>query len=752
MNDGTPLSHFLGLHGADFALIDRYRDRLEEGAEGLARHFYDYLLAFPVTAAVFRDFSKERLEALIHQQADHLRKLLRSHLDANWRQTMRHIGVIHQQLGIEPAWVAGAYILYWQHWQQTLRRIPNPDREPLRGILFRLLVGDLMLQLEGYAHASQETDAERLGLLQVLLGVLSVSGHEEAPQPEELLQRIAAALPIQTRGVPMAGYLITTKGKDLLTTEYMAGARIAELEIPQQAGDPCWEALESGQVQIVDTAGPGALPWLQSLQGVAAEVGIFPFGAADLRGVGLVGAKTKGYFRQVGSAYFQAFTHLGALVLQLRNQALRDPLTGLPNRALLMDRLEHACHQALRQERLLGIGLLDLDGFKQVNDRLGHEVGDRLLKAVVERLHQELRAEDTIARIGGDEFALLLPSIERLEELEVLCERILAAIRQPLKIRGESITVSGSIGLTLYPLDDSDARTLLRHADLALYAAKAGGRDQYHLHTQALDEAVQADAALRSRLEKGLREDRLPLLYQPMVSTTGVVLGVEALLYLQDQSAGQISPSALANAIDHPRLARPIGRFILAAALQQAALWLGEGLNLRLAIKISARHLLDARFLEDLHEALARHPALPPQRLELEITESAPLQDQETTLQRLQECRNGGVRIALDQFGIGNAPLRTLRRLPLQSIKIDQGLIRAILQHPHDLAIVAGIITTGRMMHLDVIADGVETAEHCHRLYSIGCKILQGPYFATPMPAAAIAPWLAAYRPPSCNS
>ncbi len=220
-----------------------------------------------------------------------------------------------------------------------------------------------------------------------------------------------------------------------------------------------------------------------------------------------------------------------------------------------MDRLEHACHQALRQERLLGIGLLDLDGFKQVNDRLGHEVADRLLKAVVERLHQELRAEDTIARIGGDEFALLLPSIERLEELEVLCERILAAIRQPLKIRGESITVSGSLGLTLYPLDDSDARILLRHADLALYAAKAGGRDQYH--TQALDEAVQADDALRSRLEKGLREGRLPLLYQPMVSTTGVVLGVEALLHLQGPSADQISPTALASAIDHPPAGTP---------------------------------------------------------------------------------------------------------------------------------------------------------------------------------------------------
>ena len=748
MDTTSTLPNFLGLQDPDFQLIDRYRDLLEAETPTLAHAFYDYLLAHPVTAAVFRDFSRARLDALIQKQAEHISGLLASHLDKSWRESMRRIGALHHHLGIEPSWVAGAYILYWRHWQKVLQeQVPASDRNPLRDALFRLLVGDLMVQLDGYARASRETDAERLALFDVLLGVLAVPRGDESPRPEGLLQQICEALPRKSANVRLAGYVVSSTMGEVLTLECLAGLPLPALQIPKIAGDPCWEALESGHAVIQSVDDPQAPEWIKALRNRVGEIGIFPFGAEDLRGVGLIGVREKGYFQRVGSAYFDAFAHLGELVLLLRNQSLRDPLTALPNRALFLDRLEIAKDQALRRERLLGVALLDLDGFKQVNDRLGHGAGDQLLQAVVQRLQAQLRAGDTLARMGGDEFGLLLPGLERLDDLEVVCERLLAAIREPLEIHGEAVGVSGSLGVTLYPLDDSDAGTLMQHADMALYAAKDAGRDQFHLHTLALDEAVQAEAEMRVLLEQALHEGRLVLHYQPIVASAGTVLGVEALIRLEHPEKGLLAPAAFFSALDHPRLARPIGRFVLETALRQGAIWQREGMPLRISVNISTRHLLDARFLEDLQEALANHPGLPPEQVEIEITESAPLSDMAGAQVLLGACHRRGVRVALDDFGTGNASLTYLQQLPAQSIKIDQRFVRDIINDPKDLAIVAAVITASRMLGLEVIAEGVETAEHAGLLAKMGCSHLQGYLFSRPLPAEDIPAWIARFRP-----
>ncbi|MHB8249450.1 MAG: EAL domain-containing protein [Acidithiobacillus sp.] len=748
MEATSTLPNFLGLQDPDFLLIDRYRDILEAETAALAHDFYDYLLSHPVTAAVFRDFSRARLDALIQKQAEHISGLLASHLDKSWRESMRRIGALHHHLGVEPSWVAGAYILYWRHWQKVLQeQVPASDRNLLRDALFRLLIGDLMVQLDGYARASRETDAERLALFDVLLGVLAVPRGDQSPRPEGLLQQICEALPRKSASVRLAGYVVTSGMGDVLTLECMAGLPLPALQIAKMAGDPCWEALESGQAVIQSVEDPRAPEWIKALDNRVEEIGIFPFGAEDLRGVGLIGVREKGYFLRVGSAYFDAFAHLGEMVLLLRNQSLRDPLTTLPNRALFLDRLELAQDQALRRERLLGVALLDLDGFKQVNDRLGHGAGDQLLQAVVQRLQAQLRAGDTLARMGGDEFGLLLPGLERLADLEIVCERLLAAIREPMEIHGEAVGVSGSLGITLYPLDDSNPSTLIQHADMALYAAKAAGRDQFHLHTLALDEAVQAEAEMRAMLEQALNDDRLILHYQPIVSSAGGVLGVEALIRLQHPEKGLLSPAAFFSALDHPRLARPIGRFVLETALRQGAIWQREGMPLRISVNISTRHLLDARFLEDLQEVLARHPGLPPEQVEIEITESAPLSDMAGAQVLLGACHRLGVRVALDDFGTGNASLTYLQQLPAQSIKIDQRFVRDIINDPKDLAIVAAVITASRMLGLEVIAEGVETAEHAGLLAKMGCSHLQGYLFSKPLPPEDIPAWITRFRP-----
>lgn len=744
----STLPDFLGLQDPDFQLIDRYRDLLEAEAPALAHAFYDYLLAHPVTVAVFRDFSRARLDALIQKQAEHISGLLASHLDKPWRESMRRIGALHHHLGIEPSWVAGAYILYWRHWQKVLQeQVPASDRNLLRDALLRLLIGDLMVQLDGYARASRETDAERLALFDVLLGVLAVPCGDESPRPEGLLQQIYEALPRKSASVRLAGYVVSGAMGEILTLKCLAGLPLPALQIPKIAGDPCWEALESGQAVIQSVDDPQAPEWIKALRNRIEEIGIFPFGAEDLRGVGLIGVREKGYFHRVGSAYFDAFAHLGDLVLLLHNQSLRDPLTALPNRTLFLDRLEIARDQTLRHERLLGVALLDLDGFKQVNDRLGHGAGDQLLQAVVQRLQAQLRAEDTLARMGGDEFGLLLPGLERLDDLKGVCERLLATVREPLDIQGEPVSASCSLGVTLYPLDDSDASTLIQHADMALYAAKDAGRDQFQLHTLALDEAIQTEAGMRVLLEQALHEGRLVLHYQPIVSSAGTVRGVEALIRLQHPEKGLLAPAAFFSALDHPRLARPIGRFVLDAALRQGAIWQGDGLQLRVAVNISTRHLLDARFLEDLREALANHPSVPLKQLEIEITESAPLLNFAEAQTVLKACQGLGVRIALDDFGTGNASLTHLQQLPAHSIKIDQCFVRDMIDDPKGLAIVTAVITASRMLGLEVIAEGVETAEHAALLNKMGCSHLQGYLFSRPLPAEDIPAWIARFRP-----
>ncbi|HQT43560.1 MAG TPA: EAL domain-containing protein, partial [Halothiobacillus sp.] len=441
------------------------------------------------------------------------------------------------------------------------------------------------------------------------------------------------------------------------------------------------------------------------------------------------------------------FAHLGELVLLLRNQSLRDPLTGLPNRALFLDRLTVARAQAVRRNSILAVIILDLDGFKQVNDHLGHGAGDSLLLGVVKRIQTLLRAGDTLARMGGDEFGLLMPNLTQVNDIEGLSDRILAAIKEPFEIHGEQVSVSGSMGITLYPdPDEGDPDTLIRHADMALYAAKDLGKDQYYLHTFALDDALNHERNTRSLVEQALDEDRMLLYYQPIVSTQGQVVGMEALIRMQDPIKGILAPVAFASALDHPKLARRIGCFVLEAAIKQAEQWQETGLNLDVSINISPRHLLDSRFIQDLQETLARHSTLAANRIELEVTESAPLTDMNGAQSQLAACRVLGVNIALDDFGTGNASLTYLQQLNVQCIKIDQNFVRDIIHDPKDLAIVAALITASRMLGLKVIAEGVEDNDHAELLAGLGCNLLQGYFFTRPLPAAEVPTWIERFQ------
>ncbi len=444
---------------------------------------------------------------------------------------------------------------------------------------------------------------------------------------------------------------------------------------------------------------------------------------------------------------FHDVTEKRRLTAELAHQATHDALTGLPNRVLFMDRLAHDRAQTLRHERLLAVGILDLDGFKQVNDRFGHAAGDALLQEMAQRLLGEMRSGDTLARMGGDEFGLLLPDMERLEQVEDACARLLGGLRAPFHLGDEEIPLSASIGLTSYPLDDSLPEDLLRHADLALYAAKAAGRDRYQWFDWPMDKLQEEAMEVRKMTENALDRGRLLLHYQPVVEIDNGPVGVEALIRLDHPERGLLSPAAFAGALDAPRLARRIGCFVLATALTQTQTWHRQGLPLRVSVNISAHHLLDQRFLSDLRAALDAHPDLPASAVEIEITETAPLLDFAGARETLLACNRLGVRIALDDFGTGSASLTYLQKLPAQTIKIDQSFVRDIINDPKDYAIVSGVVTSARLLGLEVIAEGVETAEHAAMLGHLQCHCLQGYAIARPMAPELIPDWISQYKP-----
>lgn len=432
---------------------------------------------------------------------------------------------------------------------------------------------------------------------------------------------------------------------------------------------------------------------------------------------------------------------------QLAYQATHDMLTNLPNRRLFLARLGQYHDQTLYPGSLM-VGILDLDGFKQINDRYGHGFGDALLQEVAQRLQQLARGSlDVVARLGGDEFAVLFPGIESIAVAKARAQAVLDTLRTPLEVEGMNVLLSASLGLTYYPADDTVSAELLRHADLALYAAKDAGRDSYRFFHEDMDQFQDRSMEICRMTEAALEQGCLVLHYQPIVEAQGGPVGVEALLRMHHPERGLLPPAAFASALDSPRLARRIGQFVLATALRQNQSWHQQGIPLRVSINISPHHLLDPAFFSDLQTALAAHPDLPADAVEIEVTETAPLQDFRKAQEVLLACHQLGVRVALDDFGTGSASLTYLQKLPAHTIKIDQSFVRDILHDPKDYAIVSGVVTSARLLGLDVIAEGVETLEHAALLHQLQCQCFQGYAIARPMPAEQIPDWVSRYNP-----
>jgi diguanylate cyclase (GGDEF)-like protein/PAS domain S-box-containing protein len=424
---------------------------------------------------------------------------------------------------------------------------------------------------------------------------------------------------------------------------------------------------------------------------------------------------------------------------RVAHMAHHDALTGLPNRVLLRDRIQQAIAQAHRAGTQLAVLFLDLDRFKTINDSLGHQLGDRLLQSVASRILVCVREGDTVSRVGGDEFVIVIPGIASSTDASSVASKILEVLASSFHLHGHDLHVAASIGIALYPSDGSDAETLMRNADTAMYHAKDSGRANYQFFTQHMNVAAQQRLILDNALRRALENGEFELQYQPLFELDDRrITGFEALLrWHPPGGAVVIPPSQFVAAAEDSGLIVPIGEWVLAEAMRQAALWQSPGRAYSLSVNVSAKQLARASFVSMLRDLLAE-TRLDPALVELEITESVIIGGGSEAQEALNQIDGLGVGIAIDDFGTGYSGLAYLKRLPIDTVKIDQSFVRDLTVDPEDAAIVTAIVAMARSLDVDVIAEGVETEEQLEELKRLGCQRAQGFLLARPMPAAAV--------------
>jgi diguanylate cyclase (GGDEF)-like protein/PAS domain S-box-containing protein len=435
---------------------------------------------------------------------------------------------------------------------------------------------------------------------------------------------------------------------------------------------------------------------------------------------------------------------------KIRHMAQHDALTQLPNRVLLQDRIGQAAAQARRSGERLALLFIDLDRFKNINDSLGHAAGDRLLREVAARLRDCTRAADTVARIGGDEFVVLLGNLQEAETARHVAQKILDALARPFALEGHALKVTPSIGITVFPDDGTDVDTLLRNADTAMYHAKQAGRNNCQYFRQEMNDAARSRLQLENDLRQAIERAEFSVHYQPQIDLRGgVIVGFEALVRWRHPRRGMVPPQEFIAAAEETGLIRPLGEYVLREACAQARAWRQAGYGgLRAAVNCSARQFRDDGILEAVDRAL-RESGLPASSLDLEITESILLDGTDSVNARFRALRERGVRIAIDDFGTGYSSLSYLKRLSIQQLKIDRSFVRDIGTDPDDAAIVSAIIAIAHTLGLEVVAEGIETPEQLAYLRRAGCDFGQGYLFSAPLPAVEFERLLAGWDPAS---
>lgn len=430
----------------------------------------------------------------------------------------------------------------------------------------------------------------------------------------------------------------------------------------------------------------------------------------------------------------------------IHHMAKHDALTNLPNRFLFHEKLREALASADRVNKLVAVLFLDLDHFKDINDTLGHPIGDLLLNEVAERLRQCARETDTVARLSGDEFAIIASNLDQADSATMLARRIIDSLAAPFTLDGHVVHCAASIGITLYPSDNTDVDQLLKNADLALYGAKNQGRNTYRYYDDRMQVEVQARKALESELRRCLEREELAVYYQPQIDLlSGHVVGAEALVRWHHPERGLVQPDSFIPLAEETGMISDLGDWVLTTACKQNKVWQTQGLPaLEMAVNVSPRQFQQRNFTDSVDRIL-NQTGLDPQHLEIELTEGHLAEDADDAITVLDVLKSRGLCLSIDDFGTGYSSLSQLKQMPVDTLKIDRSFVRDMVTGPDDAAIAETIIKLGHSLKLRVIAEGVETAEQVDYLYRNKCDLAQGYYYSEPLPAAEFADWVSDY-------
>ena len=449
----------------------------------------------------------------------------------------------------------------------------------------------------------------------------------------------------------------------------------------------------------------------------------------------------------------QRTAELEKLAEEFRHRAFHDSLTGLPNRALLNERFSSLTSHARRTKTLIGTLLLDLDNFKTINDTLGHDFGDELLKLIAHRIQSVIRGEDIISRIGGDEFVIMVQDINSEDDLRRIAENILRELRKDITLYDQRIKSSVSIGGALYPRDGEDLLSLKRNSDLAMYAAKESGKNQYRLFSSDMTDTSNQRLVVQNDLQSAIEQGELEVYYQPKINTvTQQACGCEALVRWHHPQEGFLSPDEFIPFAEENGLIRPLDYYVIKEACQQIARWRAQGqICLPVAVNLSGLHFQNEKILDVLEYEL-QSANIDSSMLEIELTEAILIDDPDRALNILKKIRAMNIKVSLDDFGTGYSSLSYLRSLPIDIVKLDKCFIDRLALNPQDRAITQGIITLAKSLNLGVIAEGVETEEQLSLLNAMGCEQIQGYYFSRPCPAQELQSWLQQNNQPKTAS
>ncbi|MDE2439610.1 MAG: EAL domain-containing protein [Betaproteobacteria bacterium] len=697
---------FLELTEADAGRLRSIRGRLAAAQNGFADGFYAYLRQLPELAALLPDDATvARLKAA---HGRYFASLTEGDYGDSYVNDRLRVGMTHARIGLTPKWYVGAFRKYLSDMLQEVWTATGEDFgtfAPTFDALLKVVMLDLGLTLDTYIHADKR------------------------------------AIALRDRAIESSvnGIFIAAAGPENCRLIYINAAFSEILGMPRDKvlGQPCLCAGDDDGFTVIRSAiaeGRDGYTTLSRQRGDGSQQWIELF-LSPVRG----DAENVSHYVGVLNDVTARIAAEG----QLAFLANHDSLTNLPNRSLFDDRLRQALARADRGDGF-AVCFIDLDRFKLVNDSLGHAAGDTVLIEVAKRLGAICRGADTLARLAGDEFVMLLDGLGDAGAAAGVARRILAALALPIHAGGRDIDVAASLGLAIYPDDGRDIASLLSNADAAMYAAKAAGRNTFRFYDEAMNRRASQRLSLESDLRRAVARRQLELFYQPQIhSANGRLAGVEALLRWRHPQRGLVSPIEFIPLAEEAGLITELGEWALAEAARQIVDWRQRGIAVpRMAVNLSPRQFHAADLADRLESILAAAGA-PSDWIELEITESAAMAHPEGAVRVLHRLRERGIQVAMDDFGTGHSSLAMLRTLPLNVLKLDRSFVQHLPDSESDAAVASAVVTLARKLGLSVVAEGVETAAQQRFLARIGCDLLQGYLFSPPLPAGELEAWLA---------